>query len=194
MSEEKEQVDQAFLELENDPDDTYILTNLVDELTTHQAVEYFLDRLRPFSSDLCLNDGPQLIKMLLTQWIKNGGDANPIHFKEMSDWVEANIDKMEESVVTYVCLDMVVLFSPNANVFGDQFSDQKMIEYWVGKAMDNASNTDDWVYIIEVIAQPNSGSFLADSEWGRKILELGIKALDKKEAKKLEKKTAGYFS
>ena len=39
MSEEKEQVDQAFLELENDPDDTYILTNLVDELTTHQAVE-----------------------------------------------------------------------------------------------------------------------------------------------------------
>ena len=40
MSEEKEQVDQAFLELENDPDDTYILTNLVDELTTHQAVEW----------------------------------------------------------------------------------------------------------------------------------------------------------
>ena len=201
-------VDQAFLELTEDPEDTYILSNLIEDLTDPNAVQYFLEKLRPFDKKLFSEYQGELVRDLLTQWARSDGAITTAHFKEVSDWVESNIDEMDKAYISTECLQMASFYSVKANIFhGDEieygseeadqlnarFSDPKMVEYWIEKAMLHAMDVDDWVYIIEIVAQPHSGLHMADVEWGKKILERGMNVLEPQQAKKLAKKAEAYF-
>ena len=121
------------------------------------------------------------------------------HFSEVSDWVASSLTLFDEDAINAECMDMVMFYSPQAMYFSDdetenaRFSDHEKIEFWVEKAIEHSKTVDHWVYIIETIAQPYSGSHLADSDWGKKILERGLSTLEKKDATKLNKKAQAYF-
>jgi hypothetical protein len=122
-----------------------------------------------------------------------------VHLKQYSDWVAENIASMDEFGRVHQCLQMAILYAPRGNYFSPdekenaRFADTSMIEQWVDTAMEHASSVDDWNYIIEVIAQPDSGSNLADKAWGARILEKGMSALDAGEGKKLEARAKDYL-
>ena len=94
---------------------------------------------------------------------------------------------------------MAILNAPEGNYFSPgerenaRFADTSMIKQWVDTAMERASSVDDCNYIVEVTAQPDSGSNLADKSWGTRILENGMSALDAEEGKKLEVRAKDYF-
>ena len=196
---EKQMVDDEFAEWEQDKEATYILTNLVEELNEPDSLAYFWEKLSPFTSELFANDGAQMVQEVLFQWIRVGGQVASEHFKQYSDWVAENIASMDEFGRVHQCLQMAILYSPKGNYFSPdekenaRFADTNMIEQWVDTAMEHASSVDDWNYIIEVIAQPDSGSNLADKAWGARILEKGMSALDAGEGKKLEARAKDYL-
>ena len=197
---QKHTVDTAFVEFEKDPEATYELSNIVEDLTEPDAIEYFLDKLKPFNAELfSMYQGSTLVRDLITRWARMGGPVTSDHFKNVSDWVSENINLMDADSKNQECLDMVAFYSPNAMYFSDdeaenaRFSDPNMIELWVNMAMKHAENVNHWLYLIEFIAQPHSGSHLADAEWGKRILLSGVEALGEKDGKKLDTKAQGYF-
>ena len=194
---QKNLVDKAFTKFRKDPGAVYELSNVALDLDEAEALEYFLNKLKPFDEklSLMLQGGTSLVRDLLSKWTLNGGDVSKEHFKEISDWVAENLLLFEDhDIIIQECMDMAILFSPQGNYFSDdqvensRFSDTKLINFWVEKGIEHAASVSDWLYIIEVIAQPYSGSHLADTEWGKKILERGIAALSNKDAKMLQKK------
>lgn len=197
---EKEIVDEAFVEFEQDPEASYILSNIVSELEEPESIEYFLNKLKPYDENLfTMYMGPSMVRDLIARWALKGGNVTADHFSEVSDWVASNLTLFDEDLINAECMDMVMFYSPQGMYFSDdetenaRFSDHGKIAFWVEKAIEHSKTVDHWVYIIETIAQPYSGSHLADSDWGKKILERGLSTLEKKDATKLNKKAQAYF-
>lgn len=197
---EKKIVDEAFVEFEQDPEASYILSNIVDELEEPESIEYFLNKLRPYDDKLfTMNMGSSMVRNLIARWALKGGPVTADHFSEVSDWAASNLALFDEDLINAECMDMVMFYSPQAMYFSNdetenaRFSDHDKIEFWVEKAIVHAKTVEHWVYIIETIAQPYSGSHLADSDWGKRILERGLATLEKQDATKLNKKAQAYF-
>ena len=197
---EKQLVDEAFAEFEQDPEASYVLSNIVGELEDADSIEYFLNKLKPYDEKLfSMNMGSSLVRELIARWALKGGNVTTDHFSEVSEWVATNLSQFDDDLINAECMDMVMFYSPQAMYFSNdetenaRFSDHSKIEFWVEKAIEHAQTVDHWVYIIETIAQPYSGSHLADSDWGKRILERGLAVLEKKDATKLKKKAQAYF-
>lgn len=196
---EKKIVDDAFIELEQDPEATYVLSNIVTELNDPNALGYFLTRLQPYDEKLFIDFGPSLVRDIIARWALRGGAVTVDHFSQVSDWVDTNLTLLNHDGINGECMDMVRFYSPQAMYFSDdenengRFSDHQKIEFWVEKAIEHAQTVDHWIFIIETIAQPYSGSHLADAEWGKKILARGMSHLEKKDSSKLNKEAQAYF-
>lgn len=179
---DKKLIDDAFEAFYADEYSWFEVSNLTFEDLNTEQKQYLFDKAEQVCNEKIMPNE----FMFILRWAT--GQSLIIN-KDVVDKFASLVLNSEFSTDSYLAGQVAALYRKESypENFGEPFHDAEKAKNWISISFDLATSADDYIRIIESVADKYDGLHIGDMAWGKELLDQLKSKSDDKTFKKVEK-------